>query len=121
ANYRAARGVRGGDEPSLREAVRSDLTEGMDARDWGGPRPRCTDVCSGIVKVGASYHGMSTSERRWVSVGAEAARRTGVPIAVHCEIGTAAHAILDFLVAAGGPESRVMPAHLDRKPDVELQ
>lgn len=43
-----------------------------------------------------------------------------MPVAVHCEIGTMAYAILDRLAASGVPASRVLLAHLDRNPDPEL-
>jgi phosphotriesterase-related protein len=43
-----------------------------------------------------------------------------VPVAVHCEVGTAAHAVLDLLAADGIPASRVLLAHMDRNPDPEL-
>lgn len=101
----------------LLEVLLTDLRQGMDARDWQGPVPVLTPHRAGIVKLGASYQRITAAERRRLEVGAEAARRTGVPVAVHCEIGTAAPEILDLLDAAGVPPAQVLLAHLDRNPD----
>ncbi|MCP2322909.1 phosphotriesterase-related protein [Hamadaea flava] len=104
----------------LAEVVTADLTTGMDARDWQGPRPAPTPHRAGIVKLGASYQRISPAEARRLEAGGQAAARAGVPVAVHCEIGTMAYAILDRLAATGVPASRVLLAHLDRNPDPEL-
>jgi phosphotriesterase-related protein len=99
----------------LLDAVLADLRDGMDALD--GSR---TDIRAGIIKLGASYQRISPAEQRRLSVGAEAARVTGVPVAVHCEIGTMATEILDALAHGGIPAERVALCHMDRNPDPEL-
>jgi 5-phospho-D-xylono-1,4-lactonase len=104
----------------LLEVLLQDLTVGMDGRDWQGPVPSPTEVRAGIVKLGASYQRLSPRERRRLEVGAEAARRTGVPVAVHCEVGTMAHELLDLLQRGGVPPERVLLAHMDRNPDADL-
>jgi predicted metal-dependent phosphotriesterase family hydrolase len=104
----------------LRELFLTDLTVGIDDRDWQGPTPRATEVRAGIIKLGASYHSIHAAERVWMAAGAQAAVETGVPIAVHCEVGTAAHEILDRLQADGVPPDQVMLAHLDRNLDPSL-
>jgi phosphotriesterase-related protein len=43
-----------------------------------------------------------------------------VPVLVHAEVGTAGHAIVDLLVREGVPEDRIILAHMDRNPDIEL-
>lgn len=98
----------------------TDLETGIDNRDWQGPRPMPTEVRAGIIKLGASYHVVQPVERRWFEAGAQAAVRTGVPVAVHAEVGTAAHDILDLLAEGGVAPHRVMLAHLDRNLDPEL-
>jgi phosphotriesterase-related protein len=120
AHYPAWHWAREVDETTLLEVLLTDLLSGMDDRDWSGPLPQPTDVRCGIVKLGASYQWVTAPERRWFTAGATAARRSGVPIAVHCEVGTAAHDVLDLLAAEGVPESRVLLAHMDRNPDAEL-
>jgi phosphotriesterase-related protein len=108
AHYPAWHWAREVDEATLLDVLLTDLLSGMDDRDWSGPAPRPTDVRCGIVKLGASYQQVSGPERRWFTV------------AVHCEVGTAAHDVLDLLAADGVPESRVLLAHMDRNPDPEL-
>ncbi|MEJ3747548.1 aryldialkylphosphatase [Actinomycetes bacterium KLBMP 9797] len=105
---------------TLLEVLLADLERGMDGRDWQGPLPAPTPHRAGIIKLGASYQRISASEGRRLEAGAEAARRTGAPVAVHCEVGTAGHEILDRLSAGGVAADRVLLAHLDRNPDPEL-
>lgn len=104
----------------LADLMVTDLETGIDERDWQGPRPLVTPVRAGIIKLGASYHVVQSMERRWFEAGAQAAVRTGVPVAVHAEVGTAGHDILDVLEGAGVAPSRVMLAHMDRNLDPGL-
>jgi phosphotriesterase-related protein len=120
AHYPAGHWVHRLSVEELSEVVLADLTSGMDARDWQGPRPSPTSYRAGIVKLGASYQRISASEARRLSAGAEAARVAGVPVAVHTEIGTMGTEVLDLLEAGGVPASRVLLAHLDRNADAEL-
>jgi predicted metal-dependent phosphotriesterase family hydrolase len=108
------------DIEELSQLIVTDLTEGIDDRDWQGPVPRPSRVRAGIIKLGASYHAVNDSERRWIEAGAQAAVRTGAPVAVHCEVGTAAHEVLDALEAVGVDANRVMLAHMDRNLDPSL-
>jgi predicted metal-dependent phosphotriesterase family hydrolase len=120
AHYPAAHWVHAEPEDVLAELLVTDLTEGMDERDWQGPLPRRSAARAGVVKLGASYQRLSPSERRRLGAGAEAAVRTGAPVAVHCETGTYAHEILDLLAEHDLPARRVALAHLDRNPDPGL-
>jgi phosphotriesterase-related protein len=92
----------------------------MDERDWQGPRPQPGPARAGVIKLGASYQTLTLPERRRLAAGARAAVRTGAPVAVHCELGTMAHELLDLLVQYGVPPGRVALAHLDRNPDPAL-
>jgi 5-phospho-D-xylono-1,4-lactonase len=105
---------------TLVEVMLADLEHGMDGRDWQGPLPAPTTHRAGIIKLGASYQRISTAETDRLVAGAQAARRARVPIAVHCEVGTMGHAILDHLGGEGVPAERVLLAHMDRNPDPHL-
>jgi 5-phospho-D-xylono-1,4-lactonase len=120
AHYPAGHWVHAEPEEVLVELLVADLTSGMDERDWQGPRPRPSPARAGIVKLGASYQTVTTSERRRLAAGAQAAARTGAPVAVHCEVGTMAHEVLDLLARHGLPSQRVALAHMDRNPDPAL-
>ncbi|GLY88135.1 hypothetical protein [Actinoallomurus iriomotensis] len=72
------------------------------------------------MKLGASYRRIAAEEDRWFRAGAEAALRAGVPVAVHCEVGTAAHEVLDRLAELGVDARRILLAHTDRNPDLGL-
>jgi predicted metal-dependent phosphotriesterase family hydrolase len=105
---------------AMLEVIMADITVGIDAADWSGPFQEATDLRAGIIKLGASYQVISASERCRLEVGVEAARLTGAPVAVHTEVGTVAHEILDAIEAGGVRLDRVMLAHLDRNPDPDL-
>lgn len=120
AHYSADHWVHREDPDVLLQVLLADLDTGIDGRDWRGPVPQPTTVRAGVVKVGASYQRTTTGERRRIEAGVEAARRTGVGVAAHCEIGTAATEILDLAEAGGLTAGRVALAHLDRNPDPEL-
>lgn len=120
AHYRADHWVHRASTGAMLDVLTADITVGIDASDWSGPFQSATDVRAGIIKLGASYQAISPSERSRLEVGVEAARLTGAPIAVHTEVGTAAHQILDAIEAGGVPPDRVMLAHLDRNPDPDL-
>jgi 5-phospho-D-xylono-1,4-lactonase len=119
-HYPAGHWVHTEPEEVLTELLVTDLTTGMDERDWQGPRPRPSPARAGIVKLGASYHALTPSERRRLAAGARAAAATGAPVAVHCEQGTMAHELLDLLLEHGVPPGRVALAHLDHNPDTGL-
>ncbi|TDD65966.1 aryldialkylphosphatase [Jiangella aurantiaca] len=105
---------------ALEDVLLADLASGIDERDWQGPVPAPSSHRAGIIKLGASYQRLSAAERLRLSAGASAARRTGAPVAVHCEIGTMGPELLDLLTADGVPANRVLLAHLDRNPDPGL-
>ena len=108
------------DVDELANLMLTDLQIGIDDRDWQGPTPLPTGVRAGIIKLGAGYHTISGPERRWMAAGALAAAEARVPIAVHTEVGTVAHEVLDLLAAEGIEPHSVMLAHLDRNPDPGL-
>lgn len=103
----------------LAERMMADIERGMHPRDW-------TDAAepdaarAGVIKAGASYHRISRSERRRLEAIAGVARRTGLAIVVHTEIGTAGPEIVEVLTGLGLPVDRIVLAHLDRNPDHEL-
>ncbi|MEV0634067.1 aryldialkylphosphatase [Streptomyces sp. NPDC050619] len=120
AHYPAAHWARHADDATLLDVLLDDLRVGMDSHDWDFPRPLPSPHKAGIIKLGASYHRIDRHEERWFAAGAAAARQTGVAVAVHTEVGTAAHAALDLLDKHGLPAGRVLLAHTDRNPDPEL-
>jgi phosphotriesterase-related protein len=120
AHYPAGHWVHTEPEEVLAELLVADLVDGMDERDWQGPRPGPGPARAGVVKLGASYQMLTASERRRLAAGARAAVRTGAPVVVHCEWGTMGPELLDLLAEHGLPPARVALAHLDRNPDPGL-
>jgi 5-phospho-D-xylono-1,4-lactonase len=100
------------DEPvdALVNRFSQDLVVGMDG----------TPVRAGAVKAGADYWSLTAFERRVLTAVGALAARSGVPVMVHLEHGSAAHEVLDLLAAEGCPEDRVALAHVDRNPDPGL-
>jgi phosphotriesterase-related protein len=103
----------------LAERILADLQQGMHPDDWlssAAPDP----ARAGVIKAGASYQRISRLEERRLVAAAMASRQTGAPILVHTEIGTCAHDIIDLLLREAVAPNRVILAHMDRNPDVEL-
>jgi phosphotriesterase-related protein len=100
------------DEPvdALVDRFSQDLVVGMDG----------TPVRAGAVKAGADYWSLTAFERRVLTAVGALAARSGAPVMVHLEHGSAAHEVLDLLAAEGCPEDRVALAHVDRNPDPGL-
>ncbi|HEX8487932.1 MAG TPA: hypothetical protein VF642_05255 [Propionibacteriaceae bacterium] len=119
AHYRSDHWVSAACREHLLAAVLADIEVGIDLTDWTSPFRASSESRAGIVKAGASYHRISSTEQLRLEVCAEAAARTGTPLAVHTEIGTSADDVLDVVEAAGLPAARVLLAHLDRNPDAE--
>lgn len=103
----------------LAQCVTSDLLDGMHPTDWDGDAPPDT-ARAGVIKAGASYQRISEAERRRLAAIAIGSNRSGAAIVVHTEIGTCGHEIVDLLETHGVPTHRVILAHLDRNPDLEL-
>ncbi len=103
----------------LAERVTRDLLEGMHPSDWEGNAPLDT-ARAGVIKTGASYHHISSAERRRLVAAAIGSRASGAAIVVHAEIGTCGHEIVALLEGEGVPTHRVVLAHMDRNPDAEL-
>jgi 5-phospho-D-xylono-1,4-lactonase len=120
AHYPTGHWVHSEPEDVLTELLVADLVDGMDERDWQGPRPRPGPARAGVVKLGASYQTLTASERRRLAAGARAAARTGAPVVVHCELGTMGPELLDLLAEHGVAPARVALAHLDHNPDPGL-
>lgn len=103
----------------LRRRMVADLTAGMHPRDWLDDAPP-DPARAGVIKLGASYQRISAAERRRLEAAAAAIAETGVAAVVHTEIGTCGPEIVDVLVAGGATVDRIVLAHLDRNPDLEL-
>jgi predicted metal-dependent phosphotriesterase family hydrolase len=71
----------------------------------------------GIVKIGASYHRLTSFERRAFEAAAVAHAQTGAPVCVHTEHGTMGLGIVELLGSLGVPSASVVLAHVDRNPD----
>jgi predicted metal-dependent phosphotriesterase family hydrolase len=99
AHYAPEDPVRSGSEDALAERFVADLE-------------RC-----GILKVGASYHHVTSFEGNAFAAAAAAHERIGAPVCVHTEHGTMGLALVERLQGLGVPPASVVLAHLDRNPD----
>jgi 5-phospho-D-xylono-1,4-lactonase len=103
----------------LTQCILTDLREGMHPNDWLTEMP-LDSARAGVIKAGASYQRISPLEKERLLAAAVGSRQTGAPILVHTEIGTCGHEIVDLLTREGVRADRIILAHLDRNPDVEL-
>ena len=119
AHYREDHWVREASLERLSECILTDLREGMHPDDWLGDAP-LDPARAGVIKAGTSYQHISPLEKERLLAAAMGSRQTGAPILVHTEIGTCGHEIVDLLTHEGVRADRIIVAHLDRNPDVEL-
>ncbi|MEU9015110.1 phosphotriesterase [Streptomyces sp. NPDC048479] len=96
----------------LAELFTAEVTEGI-----GG-----TGIRAGLIKVAGAFHGVDAHARLTMTAAALAHHRTGAPIAVHLELGTAALDVLDLLCGALEVlPQHVILGHLGRSPDLAGQ
>jgi len=119
AHYPEDHWVREASVEVLGERILTDLQQGMHPYDWLTAAP-LDSARAGVIKGGASYQRISRLEERRLVAAAIGSRQTGAPILVHTEIGTCAHEIVDLLTREGVAPNRIILAHLDRNPDLEL-
>ncbi|OJX63420.1 MAG: aryldialkylphosphatase [Micrococcales bacterium 73-13] len=110
------------DEDALTELFVQDLLDGMPVADVPSDDRdrRATQVRAGLVKLGIGYWRIGLFERRAAAAAGGAHRRTGAPVMVHLEHGSAALEILAALSAEGVTADAVVLAHVDRNPDPVL-
>src|SRR5258706_517188 len=81
---------------------------------------RRTEHRAGTIKVAGSEGGPSTRDQRAFAAGADAHRRTGVPILTHCEDGTGAPEQVRFLTDRGVDPAHIVLSHVDKVVDRTL-
>jgi len=106
-------------EDELEELFVADITEGVDERDYGGPRVRRTEHRAGIIKI-ATERGFTAREETIFAAAAQAHRLTGCPVLTHTEQGGGAMAQVERLRELGVDLRHVCLSHTDRRPDVGL-
>lgn len=72
---------------------------------------------SGLIKVGTGYHHLDTFERISLAAAATAQLATGVPIAIHLELGTAGDLVLEFLTRHHVRPTSIVLGHVGRNPE----
>ncbi|MFI7490196.1 phosphotriesterase [Micromonospora echinaurantiaca] len=124
AHYPDNSGLTSSDEATLAARFLADLMDGCPrGDDEGGPVARAPDgrpVRAGLLKAGIGYWSIGPFERRVLAAVAAAHCKTGAPVMVHLEHGSAGHEVLDMLHDAGVGPHRVVLAHADRNPDPGL-
>jgi 5-phospho-D-xylono-1,4-lactonase len=102
-----------------------DVQVGMPVRDDAGSAEVVANeaglpVRAGVLKAGIDYWGWTEFERRVLAAVADAHARTGAPVMVHLEHGSAAFELLEVLASDGVRPEAVLLAHVDRNPDPGL-
>jgi phosphotriesterase-related protein len=95
----------------------ADITEGIDALDYGGPMVERTEHRAGVIKVAGSADGPSPRDARVFEAAAAAQRATGCPILTHCENGTGGLEQATLLERLGGDLRHVALSHVDKVVD----
>jgi len=71
----------------------------------------------GLIKIGTGYHHLDAVERASLAAAALAHQATGVPVAIHLELGTAGDLVLGHLQANGVAPTSIILGHVGRNPD----
>ena len=103
----------------LADRFTADVLDGIPESDRATSGLR-TEVRAGVVKAGTGYWSISPYAHRVLEAVAATWQRTGVPVMVHLEHGSAAFEVLALLAADGVPAHAVCLAHVDRNPDPGL-
>ena len=124
-HYPAGHWLPGLGEAELAARFVADVEEGLPARDEPerdrvARSPAGAPVRAGMVKAGVGYWRVDAFEERALAAAATTALRTGVPLMVHLEHGSAAWEVLERLATHGLPAARVVLAHADRNLDPGL-
>lgn len=104
----------------IAELLVQEIESGMDEHCFNGPDPDITPARAGVLKLAAELHHIPEAVEHTFRAAGIAHQRTGVPVLVHTEHGTAAHEVLDLLAECGVAPERVLLSHMDRNPDVTL-
>lgn len=120
-HYRADDPMLAAGTASLADRFTADILDGF-RDDAGDPlvRPDGGRIRAGLVKAGVRYWAIGPFEERVLAAAAQTHRRTGCPVMVHLEHGSAGHEVLDRLHAAGVRLGSVVLAHIDRNLDPGL-
>lgn len=119
AHYPAEHWVRRTDEDVLADRFTRDVLDGCET-DGQIPAQWAGSVRAGVVKCGVGYWSIAPLERTVLAAAAQTHCATDVAIVCHLEMGTAAHEVVDLLVADGVAPDRLALAHADRNPDPGL-
>jgi predicted metal-dependent phosphotriesterase family hydrolase len=112
-------------EGELADRFVRDVESGMPERDRPEPVAGAlagtgAPIRAGVLKAGIGYWSWTGFERRVLAAVARAHLRTGAPVMVHLEHGSATFELLDLLAADGVGADAVLLAHVDRNPDPGL-
>ena len=106
------------DPDELADLFAADVTDGVDALDYGAPVVRRTPHRAGVVKVAGSAGGLTERDRRLFAAAALAARRTGVAVLTHCEAGEGGLEQVEVLAGHGVDPGRIVLSHTDKVADL---
>jgi len=95
----------------------ADITEGIDALDYGSPIVKRTAHRAGVIKIAGSMDGPSPRDARFFEAAAAAQRETGCPILTHCEAGSGGLEQAALLASHGADLHHVALSHVDKLVD----
>ncbi len=95
----------------------ADITEGIDALDYGSPIVKRTEHRAGVIKVAGSMDGPSDRDARFFEAAVAAQHATGCPILTHCEAGTGGLEQAALLTRLGAAPGHAALSHVDKVVD----
>jgi len=105
------------DAAQIADLFVADVTEGIDAHDYGGPVVERTEHRAGVIKIGGSGEFPSRRDEVVFEAAAITHARTGVPILTHCEGGRFGMEQIELLRKHGADPAHVALSHVDKVVD----
>jgi predicted metal-dependent phosphotriesterase family hydrolase len=95
----------------------SEIEEGIDLREYGGPAIARTAHKAGVIKVATGGEHVTSRDLKVIEAAVIAHKKTGAPILTHTEQGVGALEQVRLFRERGAVLTHVILSHTDRKPD----
>jgi predicted metal-dependent phosphotriesterase family hydrolase len=105
-------------ENELTDLFIADITDGIDALDYGSPVIKRTSHKAGLIKLATGDEPISAHQQKIFNAVVHAHRETGAPILTHTNSGKNAIEQVEHFVALGADPAHIVLSHVDRRQDM---
>lgn len=105
-------------EDELTDLFIADITQGIDALDYGSPVIKRTPHKAGLIKLATGDEPINTHQQKIFRAVVNTHRETGVPILTHTNSGKNAVEQAELFIALGADPEHIVLSHVDRRKDI---